>query len=282
MPTRNTPWLAGAAVVLAGLCLGGGIWLGRQQTANALAAAGSSGDARRQALVQQLNHLQQQQQRGETDAAAQQRLLELLVALERKPEAITLLEQLADQQPQRWGLRLLLAELRRDQGDRSGATRDVRQLLQARPDQIEALQLLSLLLIEQGQGLQAMQQVQSTLRRQTSKVPPRPEALGSGLLLAELLRQQGPPGQAEAVLIQLAAAFPADQRPVLARALLQQQRGDLKAAQASLAQARALRPGQGDPRLDQVATAWGLEALREPSRTAQVKPRQAPSDRNSP
>ena len=279
MSTRNTPWLAGAAVALAGLCLGGGIWLGRQQVGGSAAPTGR--ESGRQGLLRQLASLEQLQQRGEADAAQQQRLLELLVALERRDQAITLLEQLADQQPQRWGLRLLLAELRRADGDRSGATREVRQLLHGRPDQIEVLQLYSLLQLEQGQGREALQRVQASHGRQ-SQGQARVQALATGLLLAELLQRQGTPGQAEAVLIKLAAAFPADPRPLLARALLQQQRGDLKGAQNSLAQARSLKPAEADPRLDQVATAWGLAALRAPSRTGTALPRSAPSAPNSP
>lgn len=279
MITRDTTWLAGAAVALAGLCLGGGIWLGRHQVDRTPPPAGR--EASRQDLLRQLGSLEQLQQRGEADAAQQQRLLELLVALERRQQAITVLEQLADQQPQRWGLRLLLAELRRAEGDRSGATRELRQLLHNRPDQIEALQLYSLLLLEQGQGREALQRVQASYARQ-SQGQLRAEALGTGLLLAELLQRQGTPGQAEALLIKLAAAFPADPRPLLARALLQQQRGDLKGAQNSLAQARSLRPSQADPRLDQVASAWGLAALRAPSRSGQASPRQAPSGSNTP
>lgn len=279
MTTRDTPWLAGAAVALAGLCLGGGIWLGRHQVDRTPPPAGR--EASRQDLLRQLGSLEQLQQRGEADAAQQQRLLELLVALERRQQAITVLEQLADQQPQRWGLRLLLAELRRAEGDRSGATRELRQLLHNRPDQIEALQLYSLLLLEQGQGREALQRVQASYARQ-SQGQLRGEALGTGLLLAELLQRQGTPGQAEALLIKLAAAFPADPKPLLARALLLQQRGDLKGAQNSLAQARSLRPSQADPRLDQVASAWGLAALRAPSRSGQASPRQAPSGSNTP
>jgi Flp pilus assembly protein TadD len=279
MSTRNTPWLAGAAVALAGLCLGGGIWLGRQQVGGSAAPTGR--ESGRQDLLRQLASLEQLQQRGEADAAQQQRLLELLVALERRDQAITLLEQLADQQPQRWGLRLLLAELRRADGDRSGATREVRQLLHSRPDQIEVLQLYSLLQLEQGQGREALQRVQASHGRQ-SQGQARVQALATGLLLAELLQRQGTPSQAEAVLIKLAAAFPADPRPLLARALLQQQRGDLKGAQNSLAQARSLKPAEADPRLDQVATAWGLAALRAPSRTGTALPRSAPSAPNSP
>jgi tetratricopeptide (TPR) repeat protein len=265
--------MVAGALLLGALCLGGGIWLGQRQ-----ARLNQGIGTPRQALEGQLQALQQQIAAGEAGVDEQQRLLELLLGLGRKAEAAALLEQLADRQPQRWGLRLLLAELRRDLGDRSAASRELRQLLNQRPDQIEALQLLALLLLEQGQGTEARQRVQASFERQ-SKPQVRPESLATGLLLAELLSRQGSPGQAEAVLVRLATAFPRDQRPLLARALLKQQRGDLKGAQASLAQARNLRPGTPDPRLDQIAAVWGLASLRAPSRPGK-EPR--PADSGSP
>lgn len=267
MTRSSSPWFVAATVALAAACLGGGIWLGRQQ------AARGQGDGRRAELERQLQTLQQQQENGSSDPASQQRLLELLVALDRKAEATALLESMADRDPQRWQLRLLLAELRRDQGDRSGAAREVRQLLHVRPDQIEALQLLSLLLLEQGRSPQAVQQVQAVFNRQ-SQPRPQPAALATGLLLAELLQRQGTPGQAEAVLVRLGSAFPSDQRPLLARALMLQERGQVRQAQALLNQARALKPGTADQTLDQVASAWGLAALRgsSPSRQPPTPP----------
>lgn len=275
MSSRPSPWMVAAAVLLGGLCLGGGLWLGRHQ------AGSGAGGSSRSALEQQLAALQQQNTSPEATPATQQRQLELLIALERKAEAAALLEQLADQQPQRWGLRLLLAELRRELGDRSGASRELRQLLNQRPDQIEGLQLLSVVLLEQGQGAEARSRVQASYER-LSKAPAQPEALGAGLLLAELLDNQGSPGQAEAVLVKLTATFPADQRPVLARALLLQQRGNLKAAQALLVQAKALKPGEPNTKLDQVATAWGLAALKGSSPSPQGRPASPPPGRGNP
>ena len=56
------------------------------------------------------------------------------------------------------------------------------------------------------------------------------------------------------------------------RAMLQQERGDIKGAQESLALARSRKPGPSDPRLDQVAAAWGLAPLRDPSPLPPGKP----------
>jgi len=257
-------------VVLIGGALAGGWWLGQR-------SRHSDGDRSHAAVERQADALRNRLADGSASEADQQRLVQLLLVLGEQQEATILLEQLADQQPRRWRLRLLLAELRRDRGDRNGASRELRQLLSQRPDQIEALQLLTLLQLEQGRGAEARQRLQASFDR-LSKPPARPGALGVGLLLAELLDKQGAPGQAEAVLVKLAAAAPADQRPLLARALLLQQRGNLRQAQELLAQARRLRPGQVDPRLDQVASACGLSALRAPSppRTATSSDRGTP------
>jgi tetratricopeptide (TPR) repeat protein len=250
--------LIAAAIAAAGLCVAGGWWLGELQRGSA------AGRQVQPALQRQANELLERLDRGQASEAEQKRLLELLIGLDRKPEATVVLERLADRQPQRWSLRLLLAELRRDQNDRSGAERELRQLLNQRPNHVEALQLMTLLQLETGRGQQARSQLQAAYER-ISKPRPTAEALPIGLLLANVLQRQNQTGQAEVLLTGLASSFPNDQRPLLARALLQQERGDLKGAQQSLAEARARRPGQSDERLDAVAAAWGLAALRAPS-----------------
>jgi tetratricopeptide (TPR) repeat protein len=230
----------------------------------------SERSASRPGLERQAADLRRRLDSGEASVAEQQRLLELLVALDRKAEATPLLERLADQQPQRWSLRLLLAELRRDQGDRSGAERELRQLLIQRPDQVEALQLMALIQVETGRTVQALSQLEAALKRVTTPTP-KPNAVPIGLLLANVHQRSGQPGKAEAELIKLNTRFPKDPRPLLARALIQQERGDTKAAQNTLAQAKALAGDQGDARLDEVAAAWGLEAIRPKSPKTPVR-----------
>mgnify|MGYP002629366161 FL=1 len=266
---RSGIWPGLAFVGAGALCVAAGWWLGQLQNGSARS------DPSRAALERQASSLQQQLNQGGASQAEQQRLLELLVALDRKAEAIALLERLADQQPQQWSLRLLLAELRRDQQDRSGAEREVRQLLNLRPDQIEGLQLMALLQLEMGRGAQAQSQLEEALQR-ASKPQLKPDALPIGLLLANLLQRRGQPGQGESLLLKLATEFPSDQRPLLARAMLQQERGDINGAQESLALARSRKTGPSDPRLDQVAAAWGLAPLRDPSSMPPGKQTPAP------
>ncbi|MGB5134881.1 MAG: tetratricopeptide repeat protein [Prochlorococcaceae cyanobacterium] len=257
-PVPQGLWLGLVAAGLAALCLGAGWWLGQRQL-----AGGETGP--RLALVKQAEELRRRLEDGAASVEEQQRLLELLVALDRQEEATVLLERLADEDPQRWSLRLLLAELRRDQDDRSGAERELRQILRQRPDQVEALQLMALLQLEGGRGAEARSQLEAALQRAIAPKL-REEALPIGLLLANVLERLGQPGQAEAQLIRLTTLFPTDARPLLGRALLQHGQGNLAAAQATLSEARRLQsdPAQQD-QLDRLAAAWGLEALRAPS-----------------
>ncbi|MFM7550821.1 MAG: tetratricopeptide repeat protein [Cyanobacteriota bacterium] len=251
-PRRSGLWLglAGAAVVLAAVGIG---WrLGQWQRGEVSGTQST--------LERQVNDLLPLAQRGEASPAEQQRLLELLVALNRKAEASRLLEALADRQPERWSLRRLLADLRREQGDRQGAERELRQLLALHPDRIEALQLLALLQFETGRGSQAQHNVKTALAR-AQKPKLQPQALPLGLLLANLQQKQGQRGQAETTLMELATAFPRDPRPLLARALLQQEAGQTAAAQTTLAQARELSGPALKPQLDQLAAAWGMASL---------------------
>jgi len=242
-------------VVLGGVCLAGGWWLGTRST-------GAGGGLPQQvALERQARDLQHRVDQGKASGAEKERLIQLLLSLEQKTQATRLLERMADQNPEQWQLRLLLAELRRDQNDRPGAEREVRQILNLSPERMEALQLRTLLQFEQGRGGEAQAQLQAALLK-ANATPDSATALPIGLLLADLLQRQKQTAAAEALYLKLAADHPRDPRPLLALALLKQESGDTKAAQGALAQARDRTPDRNDPRLDQVATDWGLAPLR--------------------
>ncbi|MFM7265157.1 MAG: hypothetical protein ACKOZW_06125, partial [Cyanobium sp.] len=98
-PSRSSAglaWTVAGAVLLGSVALGGGWWLGRHQVGAA------PEDARRAALIDEVTRLRGKLSRGEAQDADRQRLLELLVGLDRKGEAIAVLEPMADQQPDRW------------------------------------------------------------------------------------------------------------------------------------------------------------------------------------
>jgi tetratricopeptide (TPR) repeat protein len=257
-PPRPTPeqlrsLLAVGAVAMAALA--GGWWLGRLQSHGGLESA----PPKRAALQQEVSQLRLRLERRDASEEDRQRLLELLVGLERRNEAISLLEPMADREPDRWSLRLMLAELRRAAGDRSGAEREVRQILSRHPDQVEALQLMALLQLEQGQGRAATAMV-TTAYQEATTPELQPRALGLGLLLAELQLKRGQSADAQATYLKLAQDFPQDPRPLLALALMLHDQGDSKAALEALQQARRRDPqsGNNQPALDRLAAEWGL------------------------
>jgi predicted Zn-dependent protease len=260
-PESSGRWLRIPSLLaaVASLALALGWWLGERQALQRRAA-----DPRSLALASQVDRLEDRLSRGQAGPAEQQRLLELLVALQRQEEAITLLETMADREPDRRSLRLLLAELRREAGDRAGAERELRQILSRSPDSVEALQQWSQLQLEQGRGLAAEARVRQAYNRAVAQPTSTPTGLPLGLLLAEIQLRRGTPAGAAATYRQLAAAYPTDRRPLLGLALVLKQRGDRRGAVEALALARQRggQPDQPDALLDGLAARWALEPLR--------------------
>jgi len=276
MPTLSLrrAWLGTVlpALVVAALSVGAGWWLGQRQPIPSPPV-----DPRRAALTREAALLESREEAMQATPQEHQRLLELLVGLERRPEAIALLEKLADREPQQWSLRLMLAELRRDQGDRRGAERELRQILHQRPGQMEALQLMGLVLLEQGKGSEAEAFIKAAYTA-SSKPPVKPDALGQGLLLAEVQQRRQLPAAAEATYGQLLLAFPNDQRPPLGLALLREQQGNLKGALDALDQARDRGKPDGPSRaaLDRLAADWRLKAYRQSPKAGAMPPEGSP------
>ncbi|MEB3195186.1 MAG: tetratricopeptide repeat protein [Cyanobacteriota bacterium] len=256
------------ALAVVAVSVGAGWWLGQRQVIQPRPV-----DARRSALIREAALLESREEALQATPQERQRLLELLVGLERRPEAIALLEKLADREPQHWSLRLMLAELRRHQGDRRGAERELRQILHQRPGQMEALQLMGLVLLEQGKGSEAEALIKAAYMA-SSKPPVKPEALGQGLLLAEVQQRRQLPAAAEATYGQLLLAFPSDQRPALGLALLRDQQGNRKGALEALDQARDRGKPEGPTKaaLDRLAAEWRLKAYRQPPKSGATPP----------
>jgi Tfp pilus assembly protein PilF len=148
---------------------------------------------------------------------------------------------------------------------------------------VEALQLMTLLELERGAGAAAEARVAAAFTAATQPEV-KPEAMGVGLLLAELQQKRGQRGAAEASYRRLAQAFPQDQRPLLGLALLRHGAGDIRGAQEVLAEARQRGPGAGkaDPRLDRLAASWGLAPLRAPAASGRPVPPPGPTGRQTP
>ena len=216
--------------------------------------------ASRLAEDQQVETLMQQlKDQQDLSEAERVLLLERLVAMERLQEAEVVLQSWLSGRSTPRQLALFKAELQRRNGQTEAARRSLQDLLRLHPNDLQVLQLLVLLDQEQGRHRQAT----SKLTTRFDGLEPG-QRLGIGLLLADLLRQSGSAQGAMKLYSQLAAEDTTDARPLLALALLQQEKGDAEAAQTLLTKARERRDSNGriHPLIDVVAGQLGLSAAR--------------------
>ena len=203
--------------------------------------------------------MQQLQDQAELSEAERGVLLERLVTLERLQEAEMVLQPWLSGRSTPRELTLFKAELQRRNGQPEAARRSLQHLLRLHPNDLQVLQLL--VLLDQELGRQG--QVTAELTNRFKGLKPG-QRLEIGLLLADLLRQGGSDQTAMKLYGQLATENKTDARPLLALALLQQERGDSEAVQTLLKQARERQDANGriNPLIDVVAGQLGLSAAR--------------------
>ena len=203
--------------------------------------------------------MQQLQNQEEVSEAKRGLLLERLVTLERLQEAEVVLQPWLSGRSTPRELTLFKADLQRRNGQPEAARRSLQHLLRLHPNDLQVLQLL--VLLDQELGRQA--QVTAELTNRFKGLEPG-QRLEIGLLLADLLRQGGSDQTAMKLYGQLATENKTDARPLLALALLQQERGDSEAVHTLLKQARERRDANGriNPLIDVVAGQLRLSAAR--------------------
>ena len=241
-------------------------WIGAASMAPETRARGH-----RQAEDQQVELLiKQLQDQQDLSQAERVLLLDRLVALERLQEAEVVLQPWLSGRSTPREISLFKAELQRRNGQPEAARRDLQLLLRLHPNDLQALQLLVLLDQEQGRHRQATAELTTRFKG----LEPG-QRLEIGLLLADLLRQGGSDQVAIKLYGQLAKENMNDARPLLALALLRQEKGDAEAVHTLLKQARERRDTNGviHPLIDLVAGKFGLSAARstaseQPSATA--------------
>ena len=243
-------------IMLAGALLGAGLvgWFMAASFAPQTAAQGS-----RLVVDREVSDLMQKLRDERLNDDGQRQLLERLLALGRLEEAQQLLHPLLDKKPGSLGLALLMADLKRLNGDSRGARADLDQLLRLHPDHPDVLKLSVLVEIQDGQTEQALQRL--TERFENRGAGKRGDL---GMLLADLQRQSGQAHTAAELYQQLAKESPRDARPLMALAMLRQEQGNAEELSDLLEQARQRRGSQGDADelIDTLASSWGLTALR--------------------
>jgi tetratricopeptide (TPR) repeat protein len=159
------------------------------------------------------------------------------------------LEKIAALNPQTPDYTVLLAQTKQYLGDREGATASYRTVLAIQPQNINALQGLVSLLLDAKRPEAAMGAVQDSLKKVTSEA----EAIPIKLLLAQIYITQQRNADALSIYDALIDASKEDFRPVLAKALVFKQMGNLTESQALLNTAKDLAPSEYKDQILQLA-----------------------------
>jgi tetratricopeptide (TPR) repeat protein len=161
------------------------------------------------------------------------------------------LEKIAALNPQNPDYTVLLAQTKQYLGDRDGATASYRTVLAIQPQNINALQGIVSLLIDAKRPEAAMGAVQAALKT----VPANTDATPIKLLLAQIYLTQQRNADALGIYDALVETNKEDFRPVLAKALVFKQMGNLTEAQSLMTTAVALAPSEYKDQINQLAQA---------------------------
>jgi tetratricopeptide (TPR) repeat protein len=161
------------------------------------------------------------------------------------------LEKIAALNPQVADYTVLLAQTKQYLGDRVGATASYRTVLTIQPQNINALQGLVSLLLEAKRPEAAMGAVQAALKTNVVGA----DATPLKLLLAQVYLTQQRNADALGIYDALMEVNKSDFRPVLAKALVFKQMGNLSDAQTLMTAAVDLAPAEYKDQIKQLAQA---------------------------
>jgi tetratricopeptide (TPR) repeat protein len=182
------------------------------------------------------------------------------------------LEKIAALNPQTSDYAVLLAQTKQYLGDREGATANYRTVLSIQPQNINALQGLVSLLLEAKRPEAAMGAIQSALKTTVAGADTTPLKL----LLAQVYLTQQRNADALGLYDALMEVNKEDFRPVLAKALVFKQMGNLTEAQLLMNMAMGIAPAEYKDQIKQLAQAT------QPVKTSVAPNLSAPAPVSSP
>jgi tetratricopeptide (TPR) repeat protein len=180
--------------------------------------------------------------------------------------SLSSLEKIAALNPQTPDYTVLLAQTRQYLGDRDGAIASYRTVLTIQPQNIHALQGLVSLSIDAKRPEAAMGAVQAALK----SAPPNTDLTPIKLLQAQIYLTQQRNADALGIYDAAIEANRDDFRPVLAKALVFKQMGNLTQAQLLMTTAMGLAPAEYKDQIQQLA-----QATQPPK--AAIVPNQSPT-----
>jgi tetratricopeptide (TPR) repeat protein len=168
------------------------------------------------------------------------------------------LEKLAQLNPERSEYGVLLAQAKQQIGDKEGAAKAYRTILDTKPGDLKALQGMVGLLLDQKRPEAAVGLLQDTLANanQVNTIQPGSvNIVAVQVLLGNVYATQKRYPQAINVYDQAIKKDPKDFRPVLAKAMLLKEQGKMTQAKPLFDNAAALAPAQYRDEINKAATA---------------------------
>ncbi|MFB2839841.1 tetratricopeptide repeat protein [Floridanema evergladense] len=157
------------------------------------------------------------------------------------------LEKLAKLKPENTEYSVLLAQAKQETGDREGAAKAYRSILESQPGDVKALQGLVSLLLAEGRPEAAIGLLQDTLQSAPNLNQIKPNTvnvISVQLMLGQVYAEQGRYADAINVYDNAIKANKEDFRPVLAKALVLQKQGKTEDAKSLFNTAANLAPAQ--------------------------------------
>ncbi|MEB3281546.1 MAG: tetratricopeptide repeat protein [Lyngbya sp.] len=190
------------------------------------------------------------------------------------------LQKLSQMHPEKYEYSILLAQSQQYTGDLEAAAQTYRQLLTQEPGQIQALQGLVNLLLAQKRPEAAIGLLQDTIKAAPQANQAQPGSIDETsvqLILGQVYAQQKRYDEAIAIYDEAIRNNQEDFRPVLAKALVLKDQGNLEEAEPLFAKASDMAPA---PYKDQIQQAAGLvttpPVVEPTSPTAEETPTIAP------
>ncbi|WP_088894203.1 tetratricopeptide repeat protein [Leptolyngbya ohadii] len=168
------------------------------------------------------------------------------------------LEKLAALNPDQPDYTVLLAQAKRQTGDREGAAQAFREILKTRPGDLNALKGLTDLLLQDNRPEAAVGLLQDTLKTAEEANQAKPGTIDTAnvqLLLAEVYALQTRYDEAIGLYDRIIASNAQDFRPVLGKAFVFQTQGKTEEAKPLFTKAESLAPPEFKDRIRQLATA---------------------------